>query len=56
MRNLVNLKKQTLKLSPREGSPHILDISFKMDVVSECRCAPLCGLVLLADGDHLLLP
>lgn len=38
VRNLVNLKKHTLRLAPREGSPHILDISFNLDVVSPCRC------------------
>ena len=47
VRNLVNLKKHTLRLAPREGSPNILDISFNLDVVSPCRCAP-CALALLA--------
>lgn len=38
VRNLVNLRKNSLKLSPRAGSPQILDISFMLDIVSECRC------------------
>jgi hypothetical protein len=38
VRNLVNLKKHTLKLTPRAGSPETLDISFTLDAVSSCRC------------------
>lgn len=37
VRNLVNLKKHTLRLAPREGAPGVLEISFALDVVSVCR-------------------
>ena len=56
VRNLVNLKKATLKLSPRAGSPHILDIAFTLDVVTECRCACVAwsALKFLLHGANIL--
>ena len=41
VRNLVNLKKHTLKLTPRPNAPNVLDISFMLDAVSACRCVAL---------------
>lgn len=52
VRNLVNLKKSTLKLSPRAGSPHILDIAFTLDVVTECRCASAAASSHARDVSH----
>ena len=36
VRNLVNLKKQTLTLTPRKDDPETLDLSFCIDAVQEC--------------------
>lgn len=36
VRNLVNLKKQSLTLTPRKDDPETLDISFSIDAVQEC--------------------
>lgn len=59
VRNLVNLKKQTLRLAPKAGSPGTLEISFALDVVSVCRCAA-CGSrivsVMLTQHGHGLSP
>lgn len=41
VRNLVNLKKQTLTLTPRKDDPETLDISFCIDAVQECMCDTL---------------
>lgn len=38
VRNLVNLKKQSLHLAPRKDDANTLEISFTIDAVQECMC------------------